>query len=148
MICGPIQIGDSQRQLVNKKTKTNSSRSICLHFPDLFIYLFIYLFINSFVSLSWRYKPPQPELPRIPSLKCRVHTASPKRQERRYFNLEPSDADHLSRFVKGRLFCCQFALSVHVIKILLVKTLLSVLLPMINWMLPSEDKIHSCCTVL
>ena len=42
----------------------------------------------------------------------------------------------------------QFALSVHVINILLVKTLLSVLLPMINWMLPSEDKIHSCCTVL
>ena len=145
MICGPIQIGDSQRQLVKKtKTKTNSSRSICLHFPDLFIYLFIY----SFVSLSWRYKPPQAELPRIPSLKCRVHTASPKRQERRYFNLEPGDADHLSRFVKGRLFCRQFALSVHVIKILLVKTLLSVLLPMINWMLPSEDKIHSCCTVL
>ena len=146
MIYGPIQIGDSQRQLVKKKTKTktNSSRSICLHFPDLFIYLFIY----SFVSLSWRYKPPQPELPRIPSLKCRVHTASPKRQERRYFNLEPGDADHLSRFVKGRLFCRQFALSVHVIKILLVKTLLSVLLPMINWMLPSEDKIHSCCTVL
>ena len=144
MICGPIQIGDSQRQLVNKKTKTNSSRSICLHFSDLFIYLFI----NSLVSLSWRYKPPQPELPRIPSLKCRVHTASPKRQERRYFNLEPGDADHLSRFITGRLFCRQFALSVHVIKILLVKTLLSVLLPMINWMLPSEDKIHSCCTVL
>ena len=68
MICGPIQIGDSQRQLVNKKTKTNSSRSICLHFSDLFIYLFI----NSLVSLSWRYKPPQPELPRIPSLNCTV----------------------------------------------------------------------------
>ena len=35
-----------QRQLVKKKNKqTNSSRSICLHFPDLFIYLFIYLFI-------------------------------------------------------------------------------------------------------
>ena len=146
MICGPIQIGDSQRQLVNKKTKTNSSRSICLHFSDLFIYLFIY----SFVRPSWRYKPPQPELPRIPSLKCRVHTASPTRQERRYFNLEPGDADHLSRFIMitGRLFCRQFALSVYVIKILLVKTLLSVLLPMINWMLPSEDKIHSCCTVL
>ena len=65
-----------QRQLVKKKNKqTNSSRSICLHFPDLFIYLFIY----SFVSLSWRYKPPQTELPRIPSLKCRVRTASPKR---------------------------------------------------------------------
>ena len=47
--CGPIQIGDSQRQLVKKKTKTkktNSSRSICLHFPDLFIYLFIYLFFR------------------------------------------------------------------------------------------------------
>ena len=143
MICGPIQIGDSQRQLVKKtKTKTNSSRSICLHFPDLFIYLFIY----SFVSLSWRYKPPQPELPRIPSLTCTVRTASPKRQERRYFNLEPGDADHLSRFVKGRLFCRQFALSVHVIKILLVKTLLSVLLPMINWIrMPlSKDKLHSC----
>ena len=40
----------------------------------------------------------------------------------------------------------QFALSVHVIKILIVKTLLSVLLPMINWIrMPlSKDKIHSC----
>ena len=131
------------------KKKQKQKQTVVGVFVFIFlIYLFIYLFIYSFVSLSWRYKPPQPELPRIPSLKCRVHTASPKRQERRYFNLEPGDADHLSRFVKGRLFCRQFALSVHVIKILLVKTLLSVLLPMINWMLPSEDKIHSCCTVL
>ena len=145
MICGPIQIGDSQRQLVKKKQK--QKQTVVGVFVFIFlIYLFIYLFIYSFVSLSWRYKPPQPELPRIPRLKCRVHTASPKRQERRYFNLEPGDADHLSRFIKGRLFCRQFALSVHVIKILLVKTLLSVLLPMINWIrMPlSKDKIHSC----
>ena len=78
MICGPIQIGDSQRQLVKKKQK--QKQTVVGVFVFIFlIYLFIYLSIYSFVSLSWRYKPPQPELPRIPSLKCRVRTASPKR---------------------------------------------------------------------
>ena len=45
MICGPIQIGDSQRQLVKKKKK--QKQTVVGVFVFIFlIYLFIYLFFR------------------------------------------------------------------------------------------------------